>query len=158
MPAHSPHRFHARLVWTGAARGPTRTYDAYSRDWAVDIVGKPTIHGSAAGPFRGDESMHNPEDLLMAALSACHCLSYLALCAKYGIHVLSYEDAADGTMERVECVTRFTEVVLHPRVVIAKGHDLARATALHHDAHAGCFIASSVNFPVRNEPEVVESA
>ena len=48
--------------------------------------------------FRGDASKHNPEDLLLAAISSCHMLSYLALCAKYGINVLSYEDRATGIM------------------------------------------------------------
>lgn len=152
----STHRFAARLTWTGAAQGPVRDYDGYSREYRVEMDGKPPLIGSAAKPFRGDPGLHNPEDLLMASLSACHCLSYLALCARAGIVVLAYEDSATGTMafDRTAKVMRFTEVVLHPVVHVAPGSDLEKARALHEDAHHECFIANSVNFPVRNEPEV----
>lgn len=151
------HHFTAHLVWTGAARGTTSSYAAYSREYRVDIEGKPSIAGSAAPPFRGDGALHNPEDMLMAALSACHCLSYLALCARQGVHVASYEDRATGKMERKDGKIRFTEVVLRPVVEIVGG-DETRALALHHDAHEECFIASSVNFDVRNEPVVKRRA
>jgi organic hydroperoxide reductase OsmC/OhrA len=105
--------------------------------------------------FRGDPALHNPEDLLVAALSSCHFLSYAALCARTGVTVVAYEDDASGTMDRVDGVTRFTEVVLRPRVTVAAGSDADKARALHARAHALCFIASSVNFPVRNEPTIV---
>src|SRR5690349_16085197 len=81
-PNASTHHFQSRLVWTGAEQGGTTSYEAYSRRYRVDIEGKPSIVGSAAPPFLGDGSLHNPEDMLMVALSACHCLSYLALCAR----------------------------------------------------------------------------
>jgi organic hydroperoxide reductase OsmC/OhrA len=150
----STHRFAAHLEWTGAASGPVRNYDGYSREYRVDIAGKPPLVGSAAPPFRGDSGLHNPEDMLVAALSACHCLSYLALCARAGIVVEAYEDDATGTMafDREAKVMRFSEVVLRPRVRLAAGADLEKARALHENAHHECFIANSVNFPVRNEP------
>jgi organic hydroperoxide reductase OsmC/OhrA len=150
------HRYEGRLVWTGAARGPTRTYASYSREYEVAFEGKPVLRGSADPAFRGDASLHNPEELLVAALSSCHCLSYLALAALGGIVVTAYEDAATGTMEETRGAGRFKEVVLHPRVTIASG-DPDKARALHEEAHATCFIAASVNFPVRCEPEIVVS-
>ncbi|HEY2924385.1 MAG TPA: OsmC family protein [Candidatus Eisenbacteria bacterium] len=152
------HEFKSRLVWTGAAKGATSTYEGYSREYRIDIPGKPSLRGSAAQQFRGDPSLHDPEDLLVAALSACHCLSYLAVCARGGVHVVSYEDDADGTMARVEGVVRFTEVTLHPKVTIAPGSDAEKAKALHERAHAACFIANSVNFPVRNSPTITAAA
>ena len=76
------HVFRCSLEWTGAAGGATTHYDHYRRDYRVDFPDKPSLLGSAAPAFRGDGSLHNPEDLLVAALSACHCLSYLALCAR----------------------------------------------------------------------------
>jgi organic hydroperoxide reductase OsmC/OhrA len=152
----SEHHFAARLVWTGAAAGPVRDYDGYSRDYRVEIEGKPPLDGSAAPAFRGARERHNPEDLLVASLSACHCLSYLALCARAGIVVEAYEDAATGTMafDRADKVMRFTEVVLRPRVRVAAGADVDKARALHERAHHECFIANSVRFPVRNEPVI----
>ena len=153
----SEHAFACHLHWTGAAHGPVRDYERYSREYRIDIAGKPSLSGSAAPPFRGSPALHNPEDLLVAALSACHLLSYLALCARAGIVVEAYEDAARGTMafDRERKVMRFTEVVLRPTVRIADAADLDRARSLHDKAHHECFIANSVNFPVRHEPTVI---
>jgi organic hydroperoxide reductase OsmC/OhrA len=104
--------------------------------------------------FRGDPAKYNPEDLLVVALATCHMLSYLALCARAGIEVTAYEDRASGTMAIKDGRMRFVEVTLAPNVVIGAGV-LKRAEALHAQAHAECFIANSVNFPVRNRPTVV---
>jgi organic hydroperoxide reductase OsmC/OhrA len=146
------HSYEVRLRWTGAAEGPALDYHTYSRAFTADILGKPPLGGSSDPAFRGDPAVHNPEDLLVISLSACHMLTYLALCARNGIAVVAYEDAATGTMAEVDGKVRFVEVVLHPRCTVSG--DLAQATRLHEQAHAGCFIANSVNFPVRNEPHV----
>jgi len=156
--AQEEDKFECRLVWSGAAKGPTTTYDDYSREYRIDFEGKPSIKGSAAPKYRGDPSLHNPEDLLVAALSACHFLSYLALCARAGVHVTAYEDEVYGRMDRVDGVVKFMEVILHPKVTIAPGSDAEKARALHERAHAVCFIANSVNFPVRNVPTVRAAA
>jgi organic hydroperoxide reductase OsmC/OhrA len=156
-PSHK-HQFACHLVWTGAERGGTTSYERYSREVRVDVQGKQPLSLSAAAAFRGDAALHNPEDLLVAALSSCHFLSYAALCARSGIEVVGYEDDAVGTMDRVDGVTRFTEVVLRPRVTLAPGADADKARALHERAHAICFIASSVDFDVRNEPTIVFAA
>ena len=156
-PSHE-HRFECRLVWTGAAKGGTTSYEAYSRESRIDIPGKPSLRMTAAPAFRGDPALHNPEDLLVASLSMCHFLSYVALCARAKITVLAYEDDASGTLNRVDRVDRFTDVLLRPRVLVAAGSDPDKALALHKDAHAICFIASSVNFPVRNEARISVAA
>jgi organic hydroperoxide reductase OsmC/OhrA len=149
------HRFACRLTWTGASRGPTRSYDAYDRSYRVEFEGKPALVGSAAAVFRGDPALQNPEEWLVAALSACHCLTYLALAARAQLLVVAYEDRATGTMARIDDRIRFREVTLRPRVRLAPGSDVERARALHEQAHAECFIANSVNFPVGNEPDIV---
>src|ERR687898_952677 len=92
------HHYSAHLVWTGAAQGPTKDYASYSRDYVVRMEGKPDLVGSSDPLFRGDPKRHNPEDWLLAALSACHMLTFLAMCGRKNISVLSYEDAASGTM------------------------------------------------------------
>ena len=152
------HSYEVKLTWTGAVQGPTRDYKSYSREYRIEAPGKPALAASADPAFRGDPALYNPEDLLVAALSGCHMLTYLAYCALQGIAVVAYEDQAGGTMVQEGSGGRFTEVVLRPRVTVAAGSDLDKARALHEKAHADCFVANSVNFPVRNEPEVVEAA
>ncbi|MCU0526213.1 MAG: OsmC family protein [Elainella sp. Prado103] len=149
------HTYRATTIWTGASKGSTTSYDAYSREYIVAIDGKLCIVGSADPTFRGNASLHNPEDLLVSSLSACHMLSYLALCARSGIRVVSYVDEVSGRMASQAGKVRFTEVVLNPRVTIEPGDSLEKAEALHHDAHEVCFIANSVAFPVRHQPTVL---
>ncbi len=153
------HRFAATLTWTGAPLvvspdGPRATYEAYSRAVRVDIPGKLPIIGSAAEAFRGEPKLHNPEDMLVAALSTCHALSYLAECAKAGIGIVAYRDEAEGVMAIHDKKMRFVSVMLKPEVVIADAAKLEQARALHAAAHDACFIANSVNFPVENQPTV----
>jgi organic hydroperoxide reductase OsmC/OhrA len=152
------HSYSAKITWTGAAQGPTASYQSYSREYLVEIPGKPALRGSADATFRGDPALHNPEDLLVVALSTCHMLSYFAECARAGIKVVAYEDQATGTMAMKDKKIRFTEVVLHPRVTIAADSDADKATALHEQAHEQCFIASSVNFPVHHDAVVTRAA
>ncbi len=150
------HHYQAKLVWTGAAQGSARTYEGYSRAYEVLIPGRPVLLGSSDPAFRGDPVRHNPEDLLLAALAGCHMLWYLHLAVEAGIEVLGYVDQAAGTMAWQGGKMRFTEVVLRPEVTIAKGEPAA-AAALHARAQEECFIASSVNFPVRHEPVILTS-
>ena len=147
--------YHAKLVWSGSALGPTKSVESYSREFRAEFDGKPPLRGSADPAFHGDPTLYNREDLLLSALSACHMLSYLAVCALGKIKVVSYEDAASGTLAEIQPQrSAFTDVLLRPRVVIAAGSDIAKAKALHEQAHKICFIANSVNFPVRHEPEI----
>jgi len=149
-----PHVYATRLHWVGPEQGATTSYKVYSRDYAIEADGKPELRGSADPHFLGDATRYNPEDLLVAALSACHLLSYLAECARAGIAVVSYEDDARGEMTLVDGVMRFREVTLHPKVAVADESRIAEALALHERAHALCFIANSVNFPVHHEAAV----
>jgi organic hydroperoxide reductase OsmC/OhrA len=89
------------------------------------------------------------------SLSACHKLWYLHLCAEAGVVVEAYTDDAGGVMEEAgDGGGQFIEVILRPQVKLAPGSDVARAQSLHHDAHAKCFIARSVNFPVTCQPVI----
>ncbi len=152
------HHYTVRTVWSGATAGATRDYRSFSREHAIEVEGKAVLQASADPSFGGDAGLHNPEDMLMAALSGCHLLSYLALCGLKGVEVVAYEDAAIGVMEDEGWSGRFTEVTLRPAVTIAKGSDVGLAMALHEEAHGVCFIANSVNFPVRHEPVITVAA
>ena len=148
------HHFSATLTWTGAAKGTTSSYESYSRDHIIEVSGKPPLLGSADAEFRGDPSRHNPEDLLVASLSACHMLTYLAEAARACVHVVAYSDEPRGTMMLHNGKMRFTEASLRPQVLIAVGSDLPQAKRLHVLAHEHCFIANSVNFPVSCDARV----
>jgi len=149
------HIYETDLIWTGNLGNGTKTYKGYSRAHEISIEGKPVIVGSSDPHFNGDASRYNPEELLVAALSACHMLYYLHLCADAGVVVTDYKDTASGKMiETPDGGGHFTEVILKPRVVITKESDAEKAEELHHKAHELCFIANSVNFPVRAEPTI----
>lgn len=153
--AHNEHRFAMSLAWTGNRGTGTQTYRGYGRDHDITGPGKSAaIPGSSAPPFRGDADRYNPEELLIAALSSCHMLSFLHLCATAGIVVTAYSDDAEGTMQlNLDGSGQFTEVVLHPRAEYGQQPQRETIDELHHRAHELCFIARSVNFPVRCSPE-----
>jgi organic hydroperoxide reductase OsmC/OhrA len=110
------------------------------------------IPGSADPAFRGDATRYNPEELLVMSLSSCHMLWYLHLCAEAGVIVTAYVDDAVGTLVEVkETGGHFTEVILRPVATLQAGSDAALAAQLHEKAHHLCFVANSVNFPVRVE-------
>ena len=149
------HRYRVSVAWTGNHGSGTSGYQAYSRDHEVSADGRPGIAASSDPLFRGDPARWNPELELVAALSQCHMLWYLHLCAVAGVVVVSYTDDADGTMtETTDGGGYFTEVVLRPRVEVALAEMTETATSLHKQAHTKCFIANSVNFPVRHEPVI----
>lgn len=122
----------------------------------MEVEGKPALLASSAPAFKGDASRYNPEDMLVAALSSCHALTYLALCTKFKIPCVGYEDQATGTMEHTGKTYKFTRVVLRPRVKVKSGADTKLAKELHERAHSECFIAQSVSFDVTHEPEIEE--
>jgi len=146
------HSYAVKVEWTGNTGAGTTNHRAYARSHVIRITDKPDLLGSADPAFRGDARMHNPEELLVSALSACHMLWYLHLCAEAGIVIVAYTDDAEGTMLEEDGGGCFQRVVLRPRVVIADGSDSVKAAAIHKAAHAHCFIARSVNFPVDHEP------
>lgn len=140
------------MRWTGNTGNGTRDYRGYERAHEYIVDGKPTIPGSSDPAFRGDRTRWNPEELLVMSLSSCHMLWYLHLCATHNVSVIDYVDDAVGTMvETADTGGHFTDVVLRPRVTIESGGDLTVAESLHEKAHHLCFIANSVNFPVRVE-------
>src|ERR1700733_14367140 len=105
------HHYQIGLTWTGSAQGPTSSYQAYSREYVVEIEGKPPLRGSSDPLFRGDASLHNPEDLVVAALPPGHMPSFLAEAARAGLEVAAYSDSAVGTMLFEGGSGRFVSVV-----------------------------------------------
>ena len=143
---------HASVTWARGERG--FSYEEYGRDHTVAFGTGSAMAASAAVEYRGSPTLPNPEELLVAALSSCHMLTFLAICAKKKIVIERYEDAAVGWLERpTGQPMHVTRVVLRPRVTFgAAPPDAAALAALHEQAHHGCFIAQSVKTEVTVEP------
>lgn len=148
------HTYDTVVTWTGNRGTGTSGYRDYDRDHELGADGRATIAGSSDPAFRGDKTRWNPEQLLVGSLSQCHMLWYLHLCAAAGVVVTGYTDRAEGFMTETDGGGYFTEVVLRPEVTVQSAEMAETAMRLHADAHKACFIANSVNFPVRHKPEV----
>jgi organic hydroperoxide reductase OsmC/OhrA len=149
---------HYRVVnrWTGNLGKGTAAYKAYSRNFELGAEGKSAlIPGASDSAFRGDPARYNPEELLVGALSSCHMLWVLHLCADAGITITDYSDEAIGDMvENPDGSGEFTRVLLRPRMTITDSSRIADAIEIHDRAHKVCALARSVNFPVEHEVEV----
>jgi organic hydroperoxide reductase OsmC/OhrA len=143
--------FVSHLEWTGAAKGPTRDPATFSRDLSL-TVDATTLAMSSAPGYRGDPSRVNPEQLFVAALSACQALTYLFLAAKHGVTVVAYEDDAEGRLGLVGGKMRMSRVTLRPCITLEARDQESRALELVAKAHEGCFVANSVSTPVEIEP------
>ena len=153
------HTYEVRIDWTGNDGEGTKTYRGYRRDHIITSEGKPQIQGSSDPRFRGDRARYNPEELLVASLSACHMLWYLHLCAASHVTVIDYRDAASGVLEEGDDGEgQFVRVVLKPTVKISAGDSRAQALDLHREAHRLCFIARSVRFAVDIVPGIMDEA
>jgi organic hydroperoxide reductase OsmC/OhrA len=149
------HHYSLTVKWTGNKGTGTNNYNAYDRSHLVLAENKQEILCSSDPSFRGDTTKYNPEEFLLAALSACHMLSYLHLCSAAGVVVTDYFDNAKGTMtETGDGGGHFTEVTLYPDVTIADETMTDKANELHHKAGKLCFIANSCNFPVHHKPTI----
>ena len=149
---HKTHNYKTQLQWTGNKGSGTSGYKDYDRSHTIHVEGKEEIWASSDPSFRGDPTRYNPEEMLLASLSSCHMLWYLHLCAVAGVVVTEYTDNAQGVMEELRDGSgRFTEATLFPIVKVAEEKMIEKAIALHDDAHKKCFIANSVNFPLRHE-------
>ena len=149
------HEYRIGVEWVGNRGTGTSGYREYGRQLLIRSGEKEPLEGSADPTFHGDRDRWNPEELLVSALAQCHMLSYLHMAVRAGVVVTEYTDSAVGTMRQEGIGGRFTEVVLRPRVTVADASMVDAARAAHAEASDACFIANSVNFPVRHEPEIV---
>ena len=156
MPAALEHQYQVKTTWTGNTGQGTATYTSYSRSHEIAGTHQAPIPGTTEVKRFHDPARYTPEELLVAALSACHMMWLLHLCADAGITVISYVDEAEGRMAAQGNGTgHFTEVTLRPHMKITDAGRIADAEALHEEAHRLCNIARSVNFPVHCSPTVI---
>ncbi|SDH78662.1 OsmC family protein [Winogradskyella thalassocola] len=147
------HTFKATVNWNINEGQSTLNPRTFSRNHEVLIDSKATpLQVSAAKPFRGDDALYNPEDLLLSALTSCHMMSYLYVCAQNNIEVLSYTDHAEGDLEvNASGSGSFKTVRLKPVVTIKDVNQRELALRLHIEANSLCFIANSCNFPIAHK-------
>jgi len=146
------HHYELRMQWTGNLGTGTSHYRAYERNHTITFPNKPELLASADPTFRGDPTRYNPEELLLAALSGCHMMSFLHVCVTAGIVVTAYEDHATGSMVvNSDGSGRFTEVTLNPIVHVAEIGMTENLAELHRQANQLCFIANSCNFPIKHQ-------
>ncbi len=145
------HQYTTQIKWTGNKGLGTSNYKAFERSHTIWCENKIEILGSSDPAFLGDKTKYNPEELLVAALSSCHMLWYLHLCAQEKIIVTHYEDYATGIMhENIDGSGKFDQVTLNPIIIVKENLMIAEAVNLHKKAHKMCFIANSTNFPIHH--------
>ncbi len=145
------HTYRLTVQWTGNRGSGTSGYRTYGRDHTICAENKPEIQSSADPAFRGDKARYNPEELLLSSLSGCHMLWFLHLCADSGIVVVDYVDYPTGIMiETPDGGGRFKEATLNPVVTIKEEVSREKVESLHKKANELCFIANSVNFPIKH--------
>jgi len=156
LSAHRTHRYHISTNWLGNRGSGTSAYTAYSRDHELTGARKAVpIPGSSDPAFRGDAGRYNPEELLVGAISSCHMLWVLHLCADAGIVITEYVDEATGEMvEHPDGSGEFTGVLLRPRMTITDALRIPEALALHDRAGHLCCLARSLAFPVKHQPQI----
>jgi organic hydroperoxide reductase OsmC/OhrA len=147
------HRYKVATKWHGNKGTGTSGVKAYDRSHTVTIPDKPELFLTTDNPAVGDRTKLNPEDLLVSAVSSCHMLSYLYVCAMNGVVVMDYSDQATGLMiEEESGAGKFKVVTLNPVVFVSEESMINKAIELHHEAHDICYIANSLNFEVKCNP------
>ena len=155
--ATKQHNYTLTVKWTGNTGQGTANCNSYERSHVVSSAGKKELNCSSDSPYRGDKTKNNPEELLLGSLSACHMLWFLHFCAVEGIVVVDYTDNPEGKMiQTTNGAGYFTEVILHPVVIVQDKLMISKANELHKKAGEFCFIANSVKFPVYYKPLTAE--
>jgi organic hydroperoxide reductase OsmC/OhrA len=116
--------------------------------------GRPEIEASSPPEFKGDPGFWTPEDLFVASVNLCTLMTFVAFAQRKELDFLSYESAAEGVLEFVEGKYRFTEVILHPHLVLKSESDIGRAQQILDDAHKSCLVTNSLTTTVKVFPEI----
>lgn len=145
-------QFDARVAWQ--RDGQPFLDGRYSRTHAWCFDGGLQVPASSS-PLSvplpmSDAAAVDPEEALVAAASSCHMLFFLSLAAGRGITVDSYVDEALGLLgQDIEGRMAMTRIELRPVIVFAGAQPSQEALdALHHEAHARCYIANSLKSEV----------
>jgi peroxiredoxin-like protein len=137
-----PHRYAARI-----AGGPA----GYA---TLSSTGLPDLRTEAPLDFDGPGDAWSPEQLLLAAVESCFLMTFRAVARASGVEFVSISVEAEGLVDRVNGRTRFTEIVLRPRVALPAGTDWVRVQRALEKAERACLVSASLDTPIRLEPEI----
>jgi peroxiredoxin-like protein len=137
-----PHRYAARI-----AGGP----DGHA---TLSSAGVPDLRTAPPLEFDGPGDAWSPEQLLLAAVQACFLLTFRAVAQASRLEFASIAVEAEGVVDRVGGRTRFTEIVLRPRVALPAGTDRVRVQRALEKAERACLVSASLDTPIRLEPEI----
>lgn len=139
-----PHRYQVRL-----AGGP-------SGHAVLSTPGVPELRTAPPLDFGGPGDAWSPEHLLLAAVQTCFLFTMRSVARASRVDFVSLELDAVGTVDRHEGMTRFTEIILRPRLVIPEGGDRDRALRMLEKTEKNCLVSASLSTPVRLDPEITE--
>lgn len=144
------HTYTTTCSWEGTT---APGYDAYDRAHRIAVPETDAALTLSSDPaFRGDPSLLNPEQLLVAAASSCQLLSFLAVAARARVDVVAYSDQSVGEMPDGEHPMHLTRITLRPRVTVRGDVTDDRLAHLTEVAHRHCYIANSLKTDVVVEP------
>lgn len=144
-------KYNIGLSWLGGVN-KDKNY-RYDKTYELSFKNKPSIKGSADVVFHGDKNLYNPEEMLLAALSSCHMMSFFYLCGINKIEIKSYVDSPQGFLEiNTNGSGQFKNVVLEPTIILSEKEDLVKMATLFKQASDYCFIARSCNFEIAHLP------
>jgi peroxiredoxin-like protein len=137
-----PHHYVVQL--TGGAAG----------DAMLSVDGIPTLRSAPPLDFGGPGDAWSPEHLLLAAVETCFLFTLQAVARASKLDFTALRLSSEGTVDRQDGVTRFTEIVLRPRLTLPPGGDRDRALRVMQKSEQGCLVAASLSTPIRLEPEI----
>jgi peroxiredoxin-like protein len=108
--------------------------------------------------YDGPGDAWTPEHLLLAAVEGCYLFTLRAVANAAHIHFQYLEVSAEGIVDRENGATKFTEIVLRPRLTISPEIDRDRVMKLLRKAERACLVTASLATPIRVEAELVEPA
>jgi organic hydroperoxide reductase OsmC/OhrA len=139
--AYKVFRYQADVLWKSGRRA------------VISSAGKPDIEVSSPPEFKGEAGFWTPEEMFVASVNLCTLLTFLAFAQHKGLEFVSYKCAAEGVLENVEGKYRFTEVNMHPQVVVRSEADVERAREILDTAHKGCLVSNSITATVKIFPD-----
>ena len=150
--------YDATIEWT---RGDQAFVDnKYSRAHVWRFDGGAVVPGSSAPasvplPW-SDASAVDPEEAMVASLSSCHMLWFLAFAAKAGWVVDRYFDEASGELDRNPEGRRYlARVTLRPVTSFTGAAPTQeQLDALYHAVHDHCEMAHSVRATIAIEARI----
>lgn len=130
------------------------SYELYTRDHRLHFDGGATVQASAGAAYHGNPAGVDPEEAFVGALSSCYLLNFLAVAAKAGFVVDSYQDAAVGILGKdADGNVSVTHVTLRPRIVFGgTPPEEAKLARMHQVARRDWYIGNSVRAELAVEP------